>query len=53
MTSNGRCYDLLKSVMADAVEEELIDRNPCRLRGAGKPAPRRKGEVLSVQEALQ
>lgn len=51
-TSNGRVYDLLKSVMTDAVEDELIDRNPCRLRGAGKPAPRRKGEALTVPEVL-
>lgn len=36
-TSNGRCYDLLKSVMAEAVEDELIDRNPCRVRGALTP----------------
>ena len=51
-TSNGRCYDLLKSVMGEAVEDELIDRNPCRVRGAGTPAPRREGQALTVQETL-
>ena len=51
-TSNGRCYDLLKSVLAEAVEDELIDRNPCRVRGAGKPEPRRQGIALTVPETL-
>lgn len=51
-TSNGRCYDLLKSVMSEAVEDELVERNPCRVRGAGKPAPRRQGQALTVQETL-
>lgn len=51
-TSNGRAYDLLKSVMADAVEDELIGLNPCRVRGAGKPASRRTGEALTVPEVL-
>ncbi|MCH8629263.1 tyrosine-type recombinase/integrase [Arsenicicoccus piscis] len=52
LTSHGRCYDLLKSVMTEAVEEELIDRNPCRVRGAGKPASRRTGQALTAQEVL-
>jgi len=52
LTSNGRCYDLLKSVMTEAVEDELIDRNPCRVRGAGKPAPRRQGQALTINETL-
>lgn len=48
-TQDGRCYDLLKSVMAEAVEDELIDRNPCRVRGAGQPAPKREGQALAVE----
>lgn len=51
-TQNGRCYDLLKSVLAEAVEDELIDRNPCRVRGAGKPDPAKKGQALSIPEVL-
>lgn len=51
-TQDGRTYDLLKSVMAEAVEDELLDRNPCRVRGAGKPEPKRKGESLSIDEVL-
>lgn len=51
-TQNGRCYDLLKSVLAEAVEDELIERNPCRVRGAGKPAPKRSGQALTPAEVL-
>lgn len=49
-TQDGRCYDLLKSVLAEAVEDELLDKNPCRVRGAGKPAPKRRGQALTVAE---
>lgn len=47
---DGRCYDLLKSVMAEAVEDEIIDRNPCRVRGAGKPEPKKRGDAVTVEE---
>lgn len=49
-TQDGRCYDLLKSVMAEAVEDEIIDRNPCRVRGAGKPEPKKRGDAVTVEE---
>ena len=51
-TQNGRAYELLKSVMAEAVDDELIPRNPCRVRGAGKPRPSHEGEALTVDEVL-
>ncbi|MCI1749118.1 MAG: site-specific integrase [Acidipropionibacterium sp.] len=51
-TRNGKAYDLLKSILRDAVDEELIDRNPCRLRGAGKPRAAREGVALSPAELL-
>lgn len=51
-TQNGHAYSLLRSVMADAVDEELIERSPCRLRGAGKPSPKRAGEVLTASELV-
>ncbi len=47
-TQNGAAYQLLRSVLADAEEEELIERNPCRIKGAGKPAPKRKGKALNI-----
>ena len=51
-TSNVRCYDLLKSVLADAVEDELIEKNPCRVKGAGKPPSGRKGVALTQATLL-
>lgn len=52
-TQNGHAYDLLRSIMGDAVDEELIDRNPCRLKGAGKPEPKRTGETLNADELVR
>lgn len=49
-TQDGRCYDLLKSVMAEAVEDEIIDRNPCRVRGAGKPEAKKRTGAVTVEE---
>lgn len=49
-TQNGNAYQLLRSILADAVDEALIDANPCRLKGAGKPAPARKPEALNIGE---
>lgn len=51
-TQNGRAYELLNSVMREAVEEKLIAENPCRLKGAGMPLPTHKGVALSVSEVL-
>ncbi|MEU4331054.1 tyrosine-type recombinase/integrase [Nonomuraea dietziae] len=33
----AKAYQLLKSVLATAVDDELIRRNPCRIKGAGMP----------------
>ncbi|WFB08623.1 site-specific integrase [Streptomyces sp. LX-29] len=35
-TTVAKSYRLLKAVLETAVEDELIRRNPCRIRGAGK-----------------
>ncbi|MFI1303917.1 tyrosine-type recombinase/integrase [Streptomyces sioyaensis] len=35
-TTVAKSYRLLKAVMETAVDDELIRRNPCRIRGAGK-----------------
>lgn len=52
-TMNARAYALLKSVMSDAVEDELVPKNPCRLKTAGKPIPKHDAEALTVEETLQ
>jgi len=46
---NGNAYDLLRSVVAEAVDDGLLERSPVRLRGAGKPAPRHRPVVLTPQ----
>ncbi len=51
-TQNGRAYDLLKSVCAEAVEDGLLAEQPCRVRGAGKPSPKRQGTALTAAEVL-
>lgn len=49
-TLNGKAYDLLKHLMNDAVDEELIATNPCRITGAGKPRAKGAAEALSAAE---
>jgi integrase len=34
-TMRAHTYDLLKTILATAITDELIDANPCRIRGAG------------------
>lgn len=47
-TQNGNAYLLLKSLMIEAEADGLIDQQPCRIKGAGKPAPKRQGISLNV-----
>lgn len=47
---NGNAYALLRSILADAEDEDLIDRNPARVKGGGKPAPKRTGQALTIGE---
>ncbi|WP_405979932.1 tyrosine-type recombinase/integrase [Streptomyces sp. NBC_00158] len=35
-TTTAKAYRLLKAIMQTAVEDELIRRNPCSIRGAGR-----------------
>ncbi|MGW3762405.1 tyrosine-type recombinase/integrase [Streptomyces sp. NPDC005131] len=35
-TTVAKSYRLIKAIMETAVDDELIRRNPCRIRGAGK-----------------
>jgi integrase len=50
-TTKAHAYALLRSIMLQAVDDGLIDRNPCRIRGAGKPKVARK-PVLPTREQL-
>lgn len=49
-TMNGKAYDLLKHLMNDAVNDELIAANPCRIVGAGKPRAKGAAEALSASD---
>ena len=40
-------YSLLRTVMLAAVDDGLITENPCRVKGAGRPARRRSIEPLT------
>lgn len=54
-TTNARAYQLLSSVMKEAVDDELIEVSPCHLKGASKPRPRHSAatvEALSVDQTL-
>ncbi|WP_329366028.1 tyrosine-type recombinase/integrase [Streptomyces sp. NBC_01483] len=37
-TTIAKAYRLVKAVLETAVDDELISRNPCRIKGAGKEA---------------
>lgn len=51
-TQNGNAYQLLRSLMSDALEDEMIDKNPVRIKGAGKPKPKSKGQALNIGELV-
>ncbi|WP_245966985.1 tyrosine-type recombinase/integrase [Sphaerisporangium album] len=50
----AKAYQLFKSIMSTAVEDELIRKNPCRIKGAGTPdtPERRMIPLAKVLEIL-
>jgi integrase len=52
-TTVAKAYRLLKAILQTAADDELIHRNPCRIRGAGKePAPERPIATVAQVDAL-
>ncbi|MEV5462111.1 tyrosine-type recombinase/integrase [Streptomyces cellulosae] len=52
-TITAKAYRLLKAVMETAVDDELIQRNPCRIKGAGKEkASERRIATVAQVDAL-
>lgn len=54
----AKAYRLLKTIMATAVEDGLIRRNPCQIKGAGKETSMERktatlAEVYAVADAIQ
>lgn len=48
----AKVYQLLKSIMNTAVDDELIRRNPCRIKGAGTPdTPER--QMIPIARVLE
>jgi integrase len=48
-TTVAKAYRLLKAIMETAVDDELIRRNPCRIKGAGKESPAER-EIATVEQ---
>ncbi|MFC9854196.1 tyrosine-type recombinase/integrase [Streptomyces prasinus] len=52
-TITAKAYRLLKAIMETAVDDELIQRNPCRIKGAGKEkATERRIATVAQVDAL-
>lgn len=49
-TQQANAYGLFKSIMREAVEDELIARNPCRVKSGTQKTRARHIEVLSVEQ---
>lgn len=49
-TTRAHAYSLLRSIMATAVVEEIVDSNPCTIRGAGQTRRERRIEPATLEE---
>jgi integrase len=49
-TMRAHAYSLLRTIMASALNDELIDANPCRIVGAGRTNRVHKPKPASVEE---
>jgi integrase len=49
-TMRSHAYSLLRTIMASAVNDELIDANPCRIVGAGRAKRVHKIKPASIEE---
>lgn len=49
-TSRAHAYTLLKTVLGTAVDDRLIDHNPCHVRGAGQTRRQSRTQTLTPAE---
>jgi integrase len=49
-TRNAHCYALLHAICATAIQDEVLDANPCRIRAAMQTNRKRDVEVLTPAE---
>lgn len=48
----SQSYTLLRGILAQAVEDEVLSANPARIKGAGTPKVARESRALTVEEVL-
>jgi integrase len=51
-SATAKAYRLLRAVLMTAVDDRIIPRNPCRIRGAGDEAPEER-PVLTVAQVFE
>lgn len=51
-TARAHAYQVLVAVMAQAVDDDLIVRTPCRVKAGGRAKVEREPEVLTLAELL-
>lgn len=51
-TARAHAYAVLSGIMSQAVDDGLLPRNPCRIKGAGRTKVQREPEVLTLRELL-
>ena len=49
-TLRAHAYGLLRTICATAVSEDLLDTNPCRLRGASSSKTKHRSQIASLAE---
>lgn len=49
-TARAHAYQVLSSIMRQAEDDELIARNPCRIKAGGRTKPTREPEILTRAE---
>lgn len=49
-TARAHAYQVLSSIMRQAEDDELIERNPCRIKAGGRTKTKREPEILTRAE---
>jgi Phage integrase, N-terminal SAM-like domain len=49
-TMRSHAYSLVRTIMGSAINDELIDANPCRIVGAGRAKRVKKIRPASIEE---
>lgn len=52
-TSRARTYAVLRTILTTAVDDGLLQRNPCRIRGAGRSVPATPTTVATPAQVVE